>query len=128
MRIIVVFLCITYWLCLTVLLLYPRPADLVGLHSVQIFPWGKFGIHTGFFIMLGVLANFSRWPKGISGPLLAFLMIYGVVTETLQLVVPPRTPRVMDGLENLLGIAIGTGIYWAVWRLRNERKSAPVEE
>jgi len=61
-----VILCIAYWIILTVLLLVPNPAALVGLKAVPIFPWGKFGIHLSFFTVLGVLANFSRWPKRLS--------------------------------------------------------------
>jgi hypothetical protein len=110
-------LCIAYWICLTVLLLVPRPDELVGF-SAPIFPWGKFGIHTGFFMVLGVLANFTRWPKRLDWRLIVFLAIYGITTEFLQRFVPPRTSQVIDGFENLLGIALGSGIYWWVWRLR----------
>ena len=41
MRIVVLLACICYWLFLTVLLLVPNPAALVGLHEVPIFPWGS---------------------------------------------------------------------------------------
>jgi VanZ family protein len=46
-----------------------------------------------------------------------FLVLYGITTESLQLFVPHRTARVMDGIENILGIAAGSGIYWLVQRL-----------
>ena len=52
--------CICYWLILSVLLLVPNPAALIGLHSVPIFPWGKFGIHLSLFTVLGFLANATR--------------------------------------------------------------------
>jgi VanZ family protein len=45
------------------------------------------------------------------------MVIYGITTETLQLFVPHRTAQVIDGIENLLGIALGSGIYWLAWRL-----------
>jgi hypothetical protein len=105
-----------YWLLLTVLLLVPNPAALVGLHAVPIFPWGKFGIHLGFFTVLGFLANATRWPKRLYWPLIVFLMIYGITTESLQLFVPQRTAQVIDGIENILGIAVGSAIYWLVLR------------
>ncbi len=118
MRIVARLACICYWLLLTVLLLVPNPAALLGLHAVPMFPWGKFGIHLGFFTVLGLLVNSTRWPKRPWWPLIVLLIIYGVTTETLQLFVPHRTARVMDAIENILGIALGTGVYWLVlwWR------------
>jgi hypothetical protein len=122
---VLLYLCIAYWILLTILLLAPHPSALVGLHAVPIFPWGKFGIHTSFFTVLGLLANFSRWPKRISWRLIVFMAIYGITTEFLQRFVPPRTSQVIDGFENLLGIAIGTGIYLLVWwRLRKNELTA----
>jgi glycopeptide antibiotics resistance protein len=117
MRIVARIICLCYWLFLTVLLLVPNPAALLGLHAVPMFPWGKFGIHSGFFTVLGFLANATRWPKRPSWPLIVSLIVYGITTETLQLFVPHRTARVMDALENILGIALGTGIYWLLLRL-----------
>ena len=116
-RIVTRFACYGYWLLLTVLLLVPNPAALLGIKAVPIFPWGKFGIHLGFFTVLGLLVNTTRWPKRPWWPLFVLLVIYGVTTETLQLFVPHRTARVMDAIENILGIALGTGIYWIVVRL-----------
>jgi len=118
MRLAILTACIFYWLFLTVLLLVPNPAGLVGLHAVPIFPWGKFGIHLGFFTVLGFLANATRWPKRPSWFMIVVLVVYGITTESLQLFVPPRTARVMDGIENILGIAVGSAIYWLVLWLR----------
>ena len=121
MRIITRLICYGYWLFLTVLLLVPNPAALVGLKAVPVFPWGKFGIHLGFFTVLGLLVNATRWPKRPWWPLLVLLIIYGLTTETLQLFVPHRTARVMDAIENILGIALGTGVYWLVLRMTARR-------
>jgi hypothetical protein len=109
--------CLCYWLFLTVLLLVPNPAALLGLHAVPIFPWGKFGIHLGFFTILGFLVNATRWPKRIGWSMLVFLIVYGITTESLQLFVPHRTARVMDAIENILGIVTGSAIYWLLLRL-----------
>ncbi len=117
MRILFPLACFCYWLLLTVLLLVPDPAAMVGLDAVPIFPWGKFGIHLIAFTGLGFLANAARWPKYPCWPLSAFLVVYGISTESLQLLVPQRTARVMDGIENILGIAAGSLIYWLVLRL-----------
>ena len=116
MRLAILMAFIAYWLMLTVLLLVPNPAALVGLSAVPIFPWGKFGIHLSFFTVLGFLANATRWPKRPCWPLIVFLVVYGITTESLQLFVPHRTARVMDGIENILGIAAGSAIYWLVLR------------
>ena len=67
MRIAVLVACVCYWFLLTVLLLVPNPAALVGLHAVPIFPWGKFGIHLIAFTGLGFLANATRWPNVPAG-------------------------------------------------------------
>ena len=118
MNIIVKFACLCYWIFLTVLLLVPNPAGIVGLHAVPVFPWGKFGIHLIAFTILSVLVNASRWPKRPWWPLIALLVAYGLTTETLQLFVPHRTARVMDAVENMLGIALGAAIYWLARRLK----------
>ena len=117
MRIVVLLACICYWICLTVLLLVPNPAAMAGLHAVPIFPWGKFGVHLIAFTNLGFLANATRWPKRPCWQMIVFLVLYGITTESLQLLVPHRSARVMDGMENILGIALGSGIYWLLLRL-----------
>jgi hypothetical protein len=117
MRIIVLLTFLCYWLFLTVLLLVPNPAALVGLHAVPIFPWGKFGIHLMFFTVLGFLANSTRWPKRPCWQMIVFLVVYGITTESLQFLVPHRSARVMDGMENILGIVAGSAIYWLLLRL-----------
>jgi glycopeptide antibiotics resistance protein len=119
--------CYGYWLFLTVLLLVPNPAALVGLKAVPIFPWGKFGIHLGFFTVLGFLANATRWPKRPSWLLIVFLIVYGITTESLQLFVPHRTARVMDAIENILGIALGSAIYWLLLGLMSPAVKHVVE-
>jgi hypothetical protein len=117
MHIVLVLAGLGYWLLLTVLLLVPNPAGVFGLHAVPIFPWGKFGIHLTAFIILAALVHATRWPKRICWSLIVFLVVYGIATESLQMFVPHRTSRVMDGFENMLGIAIGSGIYWLVQRM-----------
>jgi hypothetical protein len=109
--------CLCYGLFLTVLLLVPNPAALLGLRAVRIFPWGEFGIHWMAFTVLGFLANATRWPKRLWWPLIVLLVVYGIATEVLQLFVPDRNARVMDVVENLLGIAAGSAIYWLLLRL-----------
>jgi hypothetical protein len=121
MRIAALLACVYYWLLLTVLLLVPNPAALVGLHAIPIFPWGKFGVHLIAFTILAALVCATRWPNRLGWPLIVFLVVYGITTESLQLLVPHRTARVMDGIENILGIAAGSGIYWFVQRLMQHR-------
>jgi hypothetical protein len=114
MRIAALLACLGYWLLLTALLLVPNPARLVGLHAAPLFPWGKFGIHMIAFTILATLVHTTRWPKGLCWPLIAFLVAYGISMESLQLLVPHRTARVMDGMENILGICAGSLIYWVL--------------
>jgi glycopeptide antibiotics resistance protein len=123
-RIVVLLACLCYWIFLTVLLLVPYPAALVGLQRVPSFPWGQFGVHLIFFTILSVLAHATRWPKRPWWPLIAILVVYGITTESLQLFLPHRTARVMDAIENILGIAAGTGIYWLAQAFRRPNRAA----
>ena len=116
MRALAFLACAGYWSFLTVLLLVSDPAGLGGMQAVPVFPWGKFGVHLIAFTGLGFLANAGRWRSRPCWSLIAFLVLYGVTTESLQLLVPCRTARVMDGIENILGIAAGSLFYWTlVW-------------
>jgi hypothetical protein len=116
LRVVGQFACCGYWLLLSVLLLVPDPAAVVGLKRVPVFPWGKFGIHLTAFTILSLLVHASRWPKRLSWSVFAVLVAYGLTTESLQLLVPHRSARVIDAVENILGIALGAGIYWLVRR------------
>lgn len=113
-----------YWGLLTVLLLAPNPAAVVGLRRVPVFPWGDIGIHFTAFTILTLLVHGLRWPKRIGWPVLVVLLAYGVATESLQWFVPPRTVELLDFTENILGVAAGTGIYWLTHRLIR-RRAAP---
>ncbi|MCE5267737.1 MAG: VanZ family protein [Planctomycetaceae bacterium] len=126
MRIALFAVCFAYWLLLTALLLVSNPAGLVGLQSVPIFPWGKFGVHLIAFTGMGFLANAAQGAKRFCWPLFLALVAYGVTTESLQVFVRHRSARVIDGIENILGIAVGSGLYWlAVWLLRFVRRVKP---
>jgi hypothetical protein len=117
MRFVLLLGAIAYWLFLTVLLLAPNPAGLVGLSEIPMFPWGKFGIHLSAFIGLTILIHASRWPRRLCWPLFVFLLAYGLATESLQAFVPTRTVRLMDYTENILGVFIGSAVYWLVQRI-----------
>jgi VanZ family protein len=125
MRTVLLLVCLAYWSFLTALLLVPDPAALVGLERVPIFPWGKIGIHFTAFTILAVLVHATRWPKPPGRVLTALLVFYGLATESLQALVPPRTCRLMDYVENLAGVAAGSGIYWLVGRLVRRRRVEP---
>lgn len=48
---------------------------------------------------------------------LLLLVIAAVGTELLQGWVPTRTPEMADCLQNMAGIGLGSGLYWAAARL-----------
>jgi hypothetical protein len=108
--------CVAYFALLTTLLLAPDPAALIGLSDRPQFPWGSFGIHWIALAGLGFLAPGSFWPRPISRPLVAALVIYGTAGELLQWFVPSRHVRWDDWAQNMLGVASGLLIYWLVWR------------
>jgi hypothetical protein len=121
--------CLGYWIFLTVLLLTPNPVAVVGLEKAPIFPWGKFGIHLMFFAVLSVLVHATGWPKRPWWPLIVLLVVYALTTETMQLFVPHRSARGMDAIENLLGLAVGAGVYWVAqqWALRFDKRKQAVQ-
>ncbi|MGD0899803.1 MAG: VanZ family protein [Thermoguttaceae bacterium] len=129
MHIVARFACLVYWILLTLLLLVPNPAAWVGLQAVPVLPWGKFGIHLTAFTILALLVHATRWPRLLWWPLMVLLVVYGVTTESLQIFVPSRSARVMDAVENILGVAAGSGIYLLVlWLARPAMKlSLPSE-
>jgi len=116
LRVLRVVLCGLYWLVLTVLLLVPDPARVLHMRRIPVFPWGDIGVHLTGFTILTLLVCAARRPKPIGWPL-ALLLLYAVATESLQAVVPPRTVELKDYVENILGIALGTGLYWCLWRV-----------
>jgi VanZ family protein len=116
MRIVQRVLCGFYWVFLTVLLLVPNPASVVGLRRVPTFPWGDIGIHFTAFAILTLLVHASRWPRPV-GWSVAVLLAYGVATETLQSFVPPRAVELKDYAENILGVLVGSAIYWGLLRI-----------
>ena len=110
-------ICAGYWGLLTVFLLVPDPAAVVGLHRVPFFPWGDIGIHFTAFTILALLVHGFRRPKGIGWPVVAVLLAYGIGIESFQWFVASRTVQLLDYAENIFGIAAGTGICWLAHRL-----------
>ena len=105
--------CAAYWLMLTVLLLVPNPKALLGLRYTP-GNLSQRGVHFLFFTVLVVLVMAGRPPLR-RRTLVAVLVGYAVVTETLQSLVPLRTVELIDYLENLAGLAVGAGI-WLIGR------------
>jgi VanZ family protein len=105
---------ILYGIVLTVLLLVPDPAALLGLKRFPEPPGERFA-HFAFFAVLGLLACISRWP--VRGwMLLAILAAYAVATELLQGLVPHRTPELIDLVEDFFGLGLGAYLGWIIQR------------
>jgi hypothetical protein len=114
-------ICAGYWGLLTVLQLVPAPGQAIGLPRGATFPGIDFGVHFTAFTLLTLLVLGVRWPKRLGWPVLAVLLLYGLTVESLQGVVPSRTVEVRDYVENILGVAVGTGLYWLIGRLLQAR-------
>jgi hypothetical protein len=120
--------CVLYWAGLTVLLLAPDPAALLGMER----PPGTAklrGVHLAFFLVLGVLIAASRWPPATRW--MAGLTIgYAILTELLQGLVPNRTVELLDLAENLAGLALGAAAWWLTCRaargLRGTQEARPL--
>ncbi len=128
MRTVRLLFCVAYAVLLTMLLLAPQPAKLLGLRRIPMFPWGDIGIHFTAFTILTLLVHGLRWPTRTRWPIVAALLAYGVVIESLQVFVPSRSVELLDYLENMLGVAVGTGIYWLARRLIQSSSTSPSEK
>jgi hypothetical protein len=116
------FICTSYWLLLTMLLLVPDPLALFGIRRIPGASTGL-GPHFLAFAALGVLVLASRLP--LQRALLAGLLVgYAAATELLQLLFPPRTPQLRDFLENLLGLAAGATICWVAQKRGFQKQKA----
>jgi len=111
MRIVRLVICLGYWALLTLLLLTPNPAAIVGLRKIPTFPWGDTGLHFAAFAVLGVLVHAARWPQPPARFLTALLLGYGIAAESLQAFVPSRTVEMKDYAGNILGILVATALY-----------------
>ena len=107
--------CLGYVVFLTLLLLTPYLARLIGVRGdlpwflQSLMPWA----HVLSFSVLIVFVFLARWPVP-PWSILLILAIYGGTTEFLQTFVPPRTPRWMDWFRDLGGLAVGGSICWIV--------------
>ncbi len=104
-----------YLALLTAGLLVSNPFALAGsgepwlekTYGAYLEPMGHF---LGFLV-LGLLASVSRWPRCWTTRV-ALLLAYALVTEGLQTFVPHRTPDMKDLIQNLAGAAVGVAIGW----------------
>ena len=120
------FLVSAYWVLLSVLLLVRDPASILGfLHAPRV-PTNGIGLHFAALLVLSVLVCAARWPRRPGWFMVALLVGYGLVIESLQALVPPRTVELLDYIENTLGVLAGAGIWWIVHRLVRGRPAAPV--
>ncbi len=90
MRIVRLLICLGYWALLTVLLLAPNPAAVVGLRKVPTFPWGDMGMHFTAFAILTLIVNAARWPRCPGRFIVVLLLVYGIAAESLQAFISPR--------------------------------------
>jgi VanZ family protein len=121
-----VIVCFAYWALLTVLLLAPDPAAMIGIRRMPHVPLGDVGMHFAAFALLSLSLHFVRWPKRPVLWLPAVLLLYGLATESLQYFVPPRAVELHDYVDNILGVLLGAAIYWAVQRRFAHRLPSPM--
>lgn len=107
-------LCALYALGLTILLLVPKPWALLGIAKPPGLGSDR-GLHFVLLSALALLVFASRLPMR-RWAMLAVLATYGLVVESLQWFFPPRTVELRDYLENLLGVAVGAGLWWLLAR------------
>jgi hypothetical protein len=64
------------------------------------------------FSLLAVLSLVARWPWPRWATVVV-LVVYAGASEMAQRYVPPRTPDILDWLQDLAGIAAGALVCWA---------------
>lgn len=111
MRILKGLVALAYVVLLTVMLLTPDPAALMRLKEFDWILVYDFFIHFTAFVILAIIIHAQRWPRPVHWLFLVVLAAYGITTESLQYFVPGRSVELKDYTANLLGIAIGSGIY-----------------
>jgi len=111
-----------YLAALTVLLLAPDPNAMTGIEQLPGFLEDHL-LHLLALLGLTLLAHASRWPLG-TGVLVGLLAVYAVAVEVLQVYSPPRDVQLKDLVENVLGVVLGTVLWWAVVRPRMARRQA----
>jgi hypothetical protein len=108
-----------YLALLTVLLLAPDPAALLGMRRVPGVN-GGLGVHFAAFLVLGALVGASRLPARRPWVIVP-LAIYAVGIELAQGLVPRRTVQWEDLVENVGGLAagilLGQTALWLIDRL-----------
>ncbi|MCP4170604.1 MAG: hypothetical protein GY758_07525 [Fuerstiella sp.] len=74
-------------------------------------------LHCGAYGLLSFVCGLAVTDKrnaGASRILLALLIAHGLFSELLQTIVPNRSGDVLDGIANMIGIAIGAiAVAWA---------------
>ena len=102
-----------YWAFLTVLLLVPNPAAIFFNARPFVAVAGMRGVHFATFTLLALLVQAARFPVRPRVQW-AVLVGYALVAESLQWFVPHRCVELADYAENLLGLATGAVLFWAV--------------
>jgi len=100
-----------YLIFLTALLLCREPSDLIAVEMGLLRALLSVA-HLLSFAVLAVLALAPRWPLPRWVVIMA-LAAYGGATELLQTFVWGRTPDWVDWFQDLIGIAIGTALWWS---------------
>ena len=108
--------CTIYLSLLTMILLSPNPAAVIGLKNIPSVPGGDATMHLGSFTLLTILVHSMRWPKPLHWSWVYLLLGYAAAIESLQAFVPPRSVEFQDFVANVFGIAAGSAIYWALQR------------
>lgn len=65
-------------------------------------------IHLLSFTLIGLFAHFA-FPRASFSKLGGVLLVFAALTESLQLLVPGRSPGVADFIADVVGIVIGLG-------------------
>ena len=108
--------CLAYGILLTLLLVVPDPAALLGWRTIPNVT-GGIGVHFTAFALLGFLVAASRFPLGRTWTA-GLLLSYAFTAEFVQFFVPPRTVELRDLLENLVGLSVGVGLWQLIAKYR----------
>lgn len=111
-------ICLGYLIALTVLLVIKNPLAFLessrATRSIDLAPAG----HLFGFLLLAILTWAARWPIS-RWTVIGLLIAYALGTELLQAAIPWRSAEAADFLLDLMGIALGSAVWWGAIRLKS---------
>lgn len=112
-------ICGIYWVLLTAGVLRPYGGDHpTGIETLDMH--SDVGHFLAFAVLGGLVAEV--WREWCVRRLVLVLVVYAVVAEVAQVLVPGRTASLVDGTANVTGVLFGVALWFGVVRVAKTSK------